>query len=242
MSVFLASIGEPEDDDDDDKQATLSIRSSSAEIAESLNQVGSSFSVVNVAQQQPVQQQLHWREPELAVFDLAEEEKFQGLDKSEVNSLMRNLRQSIFNYDMEICDIIKRFGPEEDVHITVPLGFWNTVDPGANILQGEEWYLADSVWKRSQTHAPITAALRKMLGNPGDLPLQIDPDLRHIPFSEVHTAFIWWFVVDVLLNSIDIYDLPNMKPLRVMMSAIHNFGESSKSDPTLRFKPATKIK
>lgn len=172
----------------------------------------------------------YWVEEHHAGFEPAREEKFQGFNKSEVDHLFRNLQQSIFEYDLEIRDIMTRFGGPNDLNNAAPLAFWSYVDPNLKLPEGDEWHVPGSLRSKAKSHAPITSALRRMLGTAIDAPLTIDSSLLDISFSRIHTAFIWWFVFDILLNRVDIFDLPNMKPMRIMMSAIHNFGEASKSN------------
>jgi hypothetical protein len=55
----------------------------------------------------------------------------------------------------------------------------------------------------------------------------IESRLCELAFSQIHTAFVSWFVIDVLEKECDIFNLPNMPPLRVMMTAVNQFGEDS---------------
>ncbi len=62
-----------------------------------------------------------------------------------------------------------------------------------------------------------------------DAPLEIKASLSDLEFPLLHRAFVSWFVLDVLGNKLDIYELPNTKPMRVMIAGIHQFGEESRS-------------
>lgn len=179
-------------------------------------------------QERHVQETILNAEEERIPFNLAREEKFQGYNKSEVDFLMRSLGQSIFNYDMEIREVITRFGRPQDEWKACPLKSWDFVDRRSNSLEGQEWYHDDQTRNQSGAHESITAALRKIFNVPLEGQLEIDPSQRDLSFSHVHIAFVWWFVFDVLLNKLSIFELPNMKPLRIMMSAISNYGEASK--------------
>jgi hypothetical protein len=68
-----------------------------------------------------------------------------------------------------------------------------------------------------------------MLQADRDSPLEIAASLGDLNFSQVHRAFVSWFVIDVLGNKLDIFELPNMKQVRVMMAGVHQFGEESTS-------------
>jgi hypothetical protein len=162
-------------------------------------------------------------------FELAREEIFQGFDKSEVDDLMQRLDQSMYDYNKEIKDVVERFGDSDDSYIKKPLAEWKLVDAGGNFVAGQPWYHLDyPTKKKSGSHLPITAALRSMLQSPDDKPLEIDPNLGSLSFFQVYYGFVGWFVIDVLSNEIDIYELPNMKPMRAMMSAVKDFADSSK--------------
>lgn len=162
-------------------------------------------------------------------FELAREEKFQGFDKSILDDLIQRLDQSMYDYNKEINDVVERFGDSDDSYIKKPLAEWKLVDAGGNFVAGHPWYHLDYPTKKiSGSHLPITAALRCMLQSPDDKPLEIDPNLGSLSLFQVHYGFVGWFVIDVLSNEIDIYELPNMKPMRAMMAAVKDFADSSK--------------
>ena len=162
-------------------------------------------------------------------FELAREEIFQGFDNDEVHGLFRKLHQAIYNYNLEIHEVIDRFGDGDDICTQKPLAAWNLIDASQSIVAGQPWYRIDGpARKQSNGHSPITAALRSMLNTPDDKPLEIDPSMRSLNFFKVHMGLVSWFVYDVLNNELDIYELPNMKPMRAMMSAVNHFGEASK--------------
>jgi hypothetical protein len=167
-------------------------------------------------------------------YELARDEKFQGFLKDEVDGLIHKLDQSIYDYNKEVVETMERFGDGDDAYIKKPLADWKLVDADESIKAGQPWYciswhLIECPTKNlSRSHLPITAALRTMLNLIGDKPLEIDPDLRSLTFSQVHTGFVGWFVIDVLSNELDIYGLPNMIPMRAMMAAVKDFAEASK--------------
>ncbi|KAH7346270.1 hypothetical protein BKA65DRAFT_594805 [Rhexocercosporidium sp. MPI-PUGE-AT-0058] len=194
-----------------------------AEIPETPNPMLSS-SAMESGQAQISENIPRWQDAATTPFEPARNEKFQGFDKAEVTNLMRNLTQSIFDYDLEICDILERFAKGVG-YITMPLGSWDVIDTCSTMVPGRTWYLPDDANDLTRRHAPITNALRDILGTPRDMPLKIDRSYESIPFSKVHSTLIWSFVMDILLNKIEIYELPNMKPMRIMMWAVHSFAD-----------------
>lgn len=207
-----------------DTMRRLRIEARNTEIPETPNPMVSS-SARELSEAQASQHIPPWSDEVAMPFELAKNEKLQGFDETEVKNLMRHLTESIFNFDLEVFEILERFAS----YNKTPLGSWNTIDACSKIIPGKAWYLLDDVSGLTGMHAPITAALRAILGIPRHMPFKIDPSYKSVPFSKVHVALIWSFVMDILLNKIDIYELPNMKTLRIMMSAIHSFADESKS-------------
>ncbi|KAH9206173.1 hypothetical protein DL95DRAFT_488324 [Leptodontidium sp. 2 PMI_412] len=203
-----------------DTMRRLRIEARNTEIPETPNPMVSS-SARELSEAQASQHIPPWSDEVAMPFELAKNEKLQGFDETEVKNLMRHLTESIFNFDREVFEILERFAS----YNKTPLGSWNTVDACSKIIPGKAWYLLDDVSGLTGKHAPITAALRAILGIPRHMPFKIDPSYKNVPFSKVHVALIWSFVMDILLNKIDIYELPNMKTLRIMMSAIHSFAD-----------------
>jgi hypothetical protein len=156
----------------------------------------------------------------------ARNEKYNGFDENVVNDLVRKINQSVFNYNKEICDIVQVFGAPDDESIHHPLKVWNLVDPSAGIVTGQKWYQCEGDGHLNN-HAPVTASLRSMMQVAGSENMKIRPNLYGLTFSQVHTAFVYWFVIDVLANEFDIFKLANMKPVRAMMTGVYNFGEES---------------
>ena len=158
-------------------------------------------------------------------------EKYHGYDKALIRSLVRKIDENIYNYNKEVCDVLERFGDPEDDPFKGPLKTWHLIDARMGIAAGQEWYQStngptDSL--KSKGHAPITASLRTMLKTDESEPLEFAPGLGDLNFSQVHSAFVAWFVIDVLSNRMDIFQLPNMKPMRAMMAGVSQFGEESK--------------
>jgi len=158
----------------------------------------------------------------------AREEKYQGFDEAEIRGLMRKGGQSIFDYNKETSDFIERFGDPKDESLQFPLRAWTSIDPNALNASGENWYDDEAVdgnrWSR---HGHLTASLRSMLHLEEKAPFSIPLELRGLTFSDVHTAFLGWFVIDFLENRFDLFQLPNMKSLRAMMAGVNQFGEAS---------------
>jgi hypothetical protein len=179
-------------------------------------------------------------------FELAREEKYNGLDDNLVNSLVRNLHQSIFDYDIQIQSDIDRFVTISDIPTQTPLAAWQLVDVNSTVASGQQWFHTDEVGGRRPTrHAHITTALRMMVGIPDGDPLRIASNLTNLTFSQVHTGLVSWFVFDVIDNRIDLYGLPNMTSMRAMMTAVASTGEASKcalfllsTNPLTRFRVA----
>lgn len=162
-------------------------------------------------------------------FQPLREEKYNGYDDDLVKSLLQNLHQCILDYDIEIQDAINHCTTPFAAPMHSPLAEWNVVEPHCILVAGKPWFDTSSVKsKRHAQHAPITAALRTMLGTPPDEPLSISSDIQSITYSQVHTGIISWFVFDIIDNQIDIHRLPNMKSARSMMTAVASAGESSK--------------
>lgn len=171
---------------------------------------------------------VQWHEGSTTILKPSRNEKYQGFDKSVISGLVRTLDECIFNYNKEVCDAIEAFPHHGNEALDVPLKMWHLIDARAAILTGQEWYQStDNLINSTKGHAPITASLRKMLQVDRDSPLEIGESLENLKFSQVHQAFVSWFVMDVLANKVDIFELPNMKPLRVMMTGVHQFGEES---------------
>lgn len=161
-------------------------------------------------------------------FELAKEERYQGFQKDIIESLLDKIEQAVYNYDREITCANDLFLDTNDVLKWTPLKIWNQVDPGQDFISGKEWFHIDGTANNlSESHAPITAALRQMLGVPDDKPLQISADLKSLSSSQVHTALIDWFVLDLLNDELSMYNFPNMKPLRATQAAVANFGDAS---------------
>jgi len=162
-------------------------------------------------------------------FELAREEKYNGFDDNLVHSLVRNLHQSIFDYDIEIQSTIDRSVATSDIPTRMPLTTWDFVDAHSSVASGQQWFDIDEAGvKRATRHAPITAALRTMLGITDGDPLMIASNLTNLTHSQVHTGLVSWFAFDVIDNRFDIYGLPNMKSMRAMMTAVASAGEASK--------------
>ena len=201
------------------------------EVPETPNPMVSSSAAPNPSQPQTSQQAMDWPDLEMELFEPARLESLREYNKSEVSALMRRLDQSISNYARDTWEVMQRFRDDEEYksydYKPRPLGSWNSIDPSASIISGMPWYSSENANNLARSHAPITAALREVFGTPGDMPLAIDTGFHDIAFCKVYVTLIWWFVMDVLLNKIDIYELPNMKPLRVMMSAVKGFADES---------------
>ena len=161
-------------------------------------------------------------------FELVREEKYNGFDDNIVKTLVRNLHQSIYDYDIEIHSAIDRFVTISDIRTQMPLAAWQLVDVNNSVALGQQWFHTDEVEGKQPTRqAPITTALRSMLGIPDGDPLRIASNLTNLTFSQVHTGLVSWFVFDILDNRIDMYGLPNMKSMRAMMTAVASAGEAS---------------
>lgn len=161
-------------------------------------------------------------------FEPAREDRYQCFQGDIVNSLLRNIEQSIYDYNREIEGAINLFLDESDVVKGTPLKFWDQIDPGHHLVTGKQWFNVDGTANNlSEGHAPITAALRQMLMTPDDKRLQISAELRELTFSQVHTALINWFVFDLLNNELDFYRFGYLKPLRATQKAVLDFGDAS---------------
>ena len=177
----------------------------------------------------------------LSQFALTRDEKFQGFEQSIIMSLLGGIHQAIYNYDRQVCwtkqlmldgnnSYIKNPLEEGDmIDVGYPLKEWDTIDVGYQLTEGSEWFRLDDYTNTPSTsHKPITASLRQLLRTPPDKQLTISSELDNVPFSRVHMGLIYWFVLDILSNKRNLYELPNMKPMRVMMSAVSTFGDTSK--------------
>jgi hypothetical protein len=171
-------------------------------------------------------------------FEPAKEDRYQSFQEEIIESLLSNIEQAVYNYDREIGCANDLFLGENEVLKWTPLKVWDQIDPGQHFVSGKEWFHVDGMANNlSESHAPITAALRRMLRTPDDKPLQISPDLEDLSFSQVHIALINWFVLDLLNNELNIYHFPNMKPLRATQAAVANFGDASTDASILLFSP-----
>lgn len=171
-----------------------------------------------------------WLSEDESSFVPAKEDKYRGFETDSICRLMRNIDQSIFDYNMEVCSI-KSMDKHNDEFWMTPLKMWERVDPNANVIAGQKWYDIEDAAMRSGTsnsHAPITSSLRSMVQVVGGGTLSIAPNLHDLTFSQVHTACLSWFVIDILESHVDLFELPNMKPLKAMMTGVVKFGEASK--------------
>lgn len=161
-------------------------------------------------------------------FELAREEAFQGFQQGKIMGLLQDIDAAIYNYDREVHYTNKLYSDGSDVYMDNPLSVWNVIDAGHDLVEGSEWFRLDDGRKNlSIGHHPITAALRLLLSTSIHRPLCIAPELKKLNFSQVHIGLIYWFVFDLLNNELNFYDIPNMKPLRAMMSAVADFGNAS---------------
>lgn len=158
-------------------------------------------------------------------FEPAREERYSDFDDSLVNSLVRNLQQAIFDYDIEIESTIDRYGAISDSPSQTPLATWELVDAHSSVALGQHWFEVGG--KRATHHEPITTALRSILGIPSGDSLRIAANLEHLTRSQVHTSLVSWFVFDVIDNRQDMYALSNMKSMRAMMAGVASAGEAS---------------
>jgi hypothetical protein len=172
-----------------------------------------------------------------AYFDLAQEVKYQGFEEEKIKHLLYCIQNSTFKYRCELAAVneMLRDGRDCDNQINQPLKFWNLIDPSEACLVGKEWFrLKDArgtpfeIQIPSESHAPITAALRRILKVPEGERLTLSSELKELGFSHVYTAFVNWFVFDVINNELDILAVPSMQPLKNMMEAVTNFGDASK--------------
>ncbi|KAH7410654.1 hypothetical protein BKA64DRAFT_638315 [Cadophora sp. MPI-SDFR-AT-0126] len=212
-----------------DETCELGSSAEVAEVPETPGPILSSSAAPDPTQSQSSLRALGWPDRETEVFEPTRIEKLRGYDKSEVATLMRHLDQSISNFARDTWEIVERLKNDEEYKFhscsPTPLTNWDMIDSCANNIPGRKWYDIDSAKDMTRSHAPITAALREMLAVPKDVSLEIDLIYHDVPFRKVYVTLIWWFVMDVLLNKIDIYELPNMKPMRIMMWAVQRFAE-----------------
>lgn len=163
-------------------------------------------------------------------FETAREEKFQGFRTDTIKSLLSSIEEAVDDYDREVCNAKALFHDGNDISMDQPLSVWDQIDPGQHHVSGKQWFDVDGEANNiSENHAPITAALRRILATADDKPLHISHDLHDLSFSHVHTALTYWFVFDILNNELDLYRFPNMRPLRAVMTAVANFGDASMS-------------
>jgi len=182
-------------------------------------------------------QSLEQEEPELKViasgasgasyFEPASREKLQGFDEGEVNDLVRQLSNSINTYSLLVWEEINKLdGGACDV-LKKPLKKWKRVVRRTKIAN-QSSQLEGTGRDESSSQLPITAMLRDMLDISVGQPLKIDHSLKSLPFVQVHDSIVGWFVYDVL-DKRNINDLPNMKPITSMSSAVAQFANESKS-------------
>lgn len=164
-------------------------------------------------------------------FEPVREERYNGFDGSTVNNLVRQLRQSILDYDIEIRSSIDRFAVHSDVRTQNPLAAWSLVDVNEDVTIGKQWFRkVEADGDQPTYHSPLTSALRQMLGISDGKPLTISSSLKNLTFSQVHVGLISWFVFDILDNKCDLYELPNMGPMAAMMNSVRCAGEASEYD------------
>ncbi|KAL2060582.1 hypothetical protein VTL71DRAFT_9223 [Oculimacula yallundae] len=157
-------------------------------------------------------------------FEPAREERYNDFDDSLVNSLVRNLQQAIFDYDIETENTIENHADDSKSPPQTPLATWELVDARSSVALERHWYEVGG--ERATYYEPITTALRCMLGVPDGDSLQIPANLEHLPRSQVHTSLVSWFVFDIIANRQDLYALSSMKSMRAMMAAVANAGEA----------------
>jgi hypothetical protein len=169
-------------------------------------------------------------------FELAKADRYQNFEVEIIQTLLGRIEQAVYDYDREIRCANDLFLDRNEVIKWTPLKVWDQIDPGKDFVSGKEWFDVDGVANNlSESHFPVTAALRQMLRTSDDQKLQINPELEDLSFSHVHTALINWFVFDLLDNKLNIYHFPNMKPLRAMQAAVADFGNESTDVSSLLF-------
>ncbi|KAL2069421.1 hypothetical protein VTL71DRAFT_14100 [Oculimacula yallundae] len=169
-------------------------------------------------------------------FQASNNTDFRGYNGAVMDPLMRELTRSIEGYNREISDIIERFSRTPEYH-TELLSEWSRVDGHCLDTEGITWYIADHQRHSEAGHAPLTSALREMLGTPNGQTLVINPIYRNIDFSQLHTTFVWSFVMDVLGRKLDLCELPNMNWLETTRWAALDLAKSqweANADDVLR--------
>jgi hypothetical protein len=162
-------------------------------------------------------------------FLLTRDEKFQGFQQSIITSLLGEIHEAIYNYDRQVYYAREILCDGSNSYIQYPLNEWSTIDATHTLTEGSHWFsLQDYTNIASTSYQPITVALRLLLNTPHDQNIVISPELKELTFSKVHMSLIYWFILDILSNKRDLYELPNMEPMRAMMSAVANFGHASK--------------
>ncbi|TVY50002.1 hypothetical protein LOCC1_G000104 [Lachnellula occidentalis] len=170
-----------------------------------------------------------WLNEDEFSFRPAKEEKYRGFETDVIRDLIRKIDQSIFDYNKEVCDLIDNFDNPNGESLQTPLKMWELVDPNAGIVAGQDWYRIEESAMRSgnfNSHAPITSSLRSMVHIAESDPISIASSLHDLTFSQVHTACLSWFVIDILEDNFSLFELPNMKPLRAIMTGVNKFGEA----------------
>lgn len=159
----------------------------------------------------------------------ARDENFHGFEENTIITLLQDLKNAVYRYDRQVYWLMDTLRDEHtNSYIENPLKEWQKIDPGHEFTKGSEWFeLDDNTNIAPASHLPITAAMRLLLRATPSQSLVIPPELDGVTFSQVHTSLIFWFILDVIQNKRDIYEIPTMKPLRAMMSAVTNFGDSS---------------
>jgi hypothetical protein len=160
----------------------------------------------------------------------ARSDKFRGFDPGILRSILKNIDDDVYEHDRQTYSAMSLFECGSDISLSRPLQAWDKVDPRGNLLLGKRWFELEAGERANHSltcHAPITAALREMLGTKDGQPLELTTDLMELSFSDVHSALINWFVFDLLKDKLDIYHLPAMKPLRAIVAAAAEFGNES---------------
>lgn len=166
-------------------------------------------------------------------FNPSRDERYTGNSSAqEIPMMMSELHETISDYVSQIDTKLKQFRSVWEVLHTPLRGSGEHIDEHRSKSTGKPWYkIEDITIQESETHTPLTAALRAMIRCPEDKPLFWGASAkrcRDLAFSPVLTAFVYWFIIDILHDQFDIMQLPHLKAMNSVLAAVRNLGDESK--------------
>lgn len=165
-------------------------------------------------------------------FNPSQDSRFTGDNSAEyIKSMMWKIEEAISEYVSHVDHKLKECQPALKP-LLYPLRNEGFVDEHRKSIFGKPWYdLEKFTIQETETHTPLTYALRAMIRYPENEPLIFSRPYRtcrDLPFGPVLKALIYWFVFDIFQDKFDILELPNLKVIQSVLAAVRNTGNENK--------------